>query len=165
MKKLLIFLLLCTTYCTFAENVPSVYFQLGTEKNEILYKLGNPKIVYNDFTYIYETYTDKKTTETITFMFNEQNKLSAIFVDIGLDYGSTILSPSDYIKQVMTAYYNEYVAILGKPLVESAQGCVWKFDDGFCVFYPETVNTFLRFRFNIINRDSAKGTQFESLYQ
>ena len=165
MKKIHLFFIFAfvSGFVVFCQDLPRYYFNLGTSRNDILFKLGEPKILLTGGHLLYEVYSNN-CIEDIVFMFDESDKLAGVTVDINPDYQHSMLPMKDFINRVFKVYLEEYTTIFGKPYIENSQGKIWRFDNGFCVFYPSSENGIIKFHFTLLSRDAAASAGYDKLY-
>ena len=137
MRKIILFsvFIIISNYSVYAEKIPTFFFDFGTKRSDIIFELGEPRYYIPGGNLHYESYTNSRTLETTVFVMDEDMKLTSITIDIGLD-----LSPSiprkEYIRKVYKYYGEIFESIYGEQYILKDLVSVWKFDDGFSVFYP-----------------------------
>jgi hypothetical protein len=166
MKKLLAILFLIVAFAGYSENMPSLYFPFGTSRNDVLFDMGDP---YQNFSKKYIAYKSYqfRSYEVITFLFSDDQKLIAITVDISPDIeeSGSFESVNTFYQEVQKHYYEYYSSFFGDPLINNSNGVVWKFDDGFVVFWKARNKAgIFNYELAICPKESAVGSQFESLY-
>ena len=165
MKKIIfVVIIFVQSLFAFSENLPKFYYEFGTERNQIIFEMGEPKLFLTDGHLLYENYSGVSTLETLVFYIDENQKLFGITIDIGIDYGTPI--PKEELQNRVFNYYKElFISIYGKPFIANEIGLLWKYDDGFCVFQPYVKDTFLRFKYFCFPKELAKDTEYGSIYE
>ncbi len=163
--RTIIALLLCfPIFSLFSEDMPVLYYKFGTERNQIIFELGEPEYFLPGGHLQYTFYSGASSYEKIIFLIDENNKLFATTIDIGLDYSTPI--PIEELQNRVFKYYKDYFeGIFGVPYISNEMGLLWKFDDAFCFFQPYVKDTFLRFKYISMPKEYAEEVGYGEIYQ
>ncbi|OHD19691.1 MAG: hypothetical protein A2086_01655 [Spirochaetes bacterium GWD1_27_9] len=164
MKNYLFLIFLLTCFNLFSANLPKLYFNFGTKRDDIIFEMGEPKYHLPGGHLLYETYSSVRTLETLTFLVDENLELFGITIDIGLDYSPSI-PEKEFQNKVFKHYKDFFISVYGEPYISNKVGLLWKFDNGFCVFQPYIKDTFLRFKYFCFPKEYAKDTGYGSIYE
>lgn len=143
MKLAVIFIL--WSIVAFAQEMPKLFFPIGTPRNDIIYDWGKPMYMSKDQIHYELRY--QNTLEGIDFFIDDNENLEFYVVDI-IVQPSPIIKFSKLFEKVYTDYTKKYILLFGEPTaIDKKTGYyVWKYKDSSVVFWPYKHEVFWRMK-------------------